>query len=170
VPDIAPCRSAVDAVRRALEVGYRHIDTATMYGNEAYVGRAVEQSGVPRDEIRDDEAAAESRRARAGNAHRALDALRSTTSPVADPSRVSDDDLLPAIGCPCSRLPLRSVSAPLVGLERVVQRGRAPRRSASMRRRACFVGRAPRSEPSGRARRRSSRCRSRASTDSEVSS
>jgi len=44
-------RSAVDAVRRALEVGYRHIDTATMYGNEAQVGQAVAQSGVPRDEI-----------------------------------------------------------------------------------------------------------------------
>jgi 2,5-diketo-D-gluconate reductase A len=44
-------RSAVDAFRRALEVGYRHIDTATMYGNEAQVGQAVAQSGVPRDEI-----------------------------------------------------------------------------------------------------------------------
>ena len=31
-------RSAVDAVRHALEVGYRHIDTATMYGNERQVG------------------------------------------------------------------------------------------------------------------------------------
>src|SRR5262245_33235203 len=40
-----------NAVRRALEVGYRHIDTATMYLNEAVVGRAVRDSGVPRDEI-----------------------------------------------------------------------------------------------------------------------
>ena len=42
---------AYDACRRALEVGYRHIDTATMYGNEAAVGRAVRDSGLPRDEI-----------------------------------------------------------------------------------------------------------------------
>jgi 2,5-diketo-D-gluconate reductase A len=42
---------AYDAVLRALEVGYRHIDTATMYGNEAAVGRAVRDSGLPRDEI-----------------------------------------------------------------------------------------------------------------------
>ena len=44
-------RSAVAAVRSALEVGYRHIDTATMYGNESQVGQAVAESGVPRAEI-----------------------------------------------------------------------------------------------------------------------
>jgi 2,5-diketo-D-gluconate reductase A len=44
-------RSAVDAVLRALEVGYRHIDTATAYGNEEQVGQAVVESGVPREEI-----------------------------------------------------------------------------------------------------------------------
>lgn len=42
---------AYDAVRTALEVGYRHIDTATVYGNEAEVGRAVRDSGVPRADI-----------------------------------------------------------------------------------------------------------------------
>ena len=41
----------VEAVRRALETGYRHIDTAEMYGNEAEVGRAVRESGIPREEI-----------------------------------------------------------------------------------------------------------------------
>jgi 2,5-diketo-D-gluconate reductase A len=40
-----------DAVRAALAVGYRHIDTATMYGNERQVGRALADSGVPRDEV-----------------------------------------------------------------------------------------------------------------------
>jgi diketogulonate reductase-like aldo/keto reductase len=44
-------RSAEDAVRQALEVGYRHVDTATMYDNEREVGRAVAASGVPREEI-----------------------------------------------------------------------------------------------------------------------
>ncbi len=39
------------AVRRALEVGYRHIDTATMYANEDMVGRAIRDSGVPREQI-----------------------------------------------------------------------------------------------------------------------
>jgi 2,5-diketo-D-gluconate reductase A len=42
--------SALEAVRRALEVGYRHIDTATMYGNERQVGQAVAESGVSRAE------------------------------------------------------------------------------------------------------------------------
>lgn len=40
-----------EAVRYALEHGYRHLDTATMYGNEREVGRAVHDSGVPREEI-----------------------------------------------------------------------------------------------------------------------
>jgi 2,5-diketo-D-gluconate reductase B len=35
----------------ALEIGYRHIDTAQMYGNEAEVGEAIAASSVPRDEI-----------------------------------------------------------------------------------------------------------------------
>lgn len=44
-------RQAYDAIRYALDVGYRHIDTATGYGNEAEVGRAIRDSGVARDEI-----------------------------------------------------------------------------------------------------------------------
>jgi diketogulonate reductase-like aldo/keto reductase len=44
-------RQAYDATRWALEAGYRHIDTATAYGNEAEVGAALRDSGVPRDEV-----------------------------------------------------------------------------------------------------------------------
>ena len=38
-------------VSDALEVGYRHIDTAAIYGNEAGVGRAIAASGIPREEL-----------------------------------------------------------------------------------------------------------------------
>ncbi len=38
-------------VAETLEVGYRHIDTAAMYGNEEGVGRAIRASGIPRDEL-----------------------------------------------------------------------------------------------------------------------
>ncbi|QXG77736.1 aldo/keto reductase [Modestobacter sp. L9-4] len=39
------------AVQTALEVGYRHIDTAEMYGNEKGVGEGIRNSGVPREEV-----------------------------------------------------------------------------------------------------------------------
>lgn len=42
---------AYKAVTKALEVGYRHIDTATIYGNEEEVGKAIADSGVSRKEI-----------------------------------------------------------------------------------------------------------------------
>jgi diketogulonate reductase-like aldo/keto reductase len=42
---------AYDSVAAALEAGYRHIDTARAYGNESSVGRAIRDSGIPRDEI-----------------------------------------------------------------------------------------------------------------------
>ena len=41
----------IDSVRNALDVGYRAIDTAQIYGNEAEVGQAIAESGVPRDEL-----------------------------------------------------------------------------------------------------------------------
>jgi 2,5-diketo-D-gluconate reductase A len=44
-------RRGYDAVRYALEVGYRQLDTATVYGNEADVGRAVRDSDISRGEI-----------------------------------------------------------------------------------------------------------------------
>lgn len=40
-----------EAVRTALDAGYRHIDTAAAYFNEADVGKAVKDSGIPREEI-----------------------------------------------------------------------------------------------------------------------
>ncbi|MGP5199439.1 aldo/keto reductase [Brachybacterium alimentarium] len=42
---------AADVVEQALRAGYRHIDTAAVYGNEEGVGRAIRASGVPREEI-----------------------------------------------------------------------------------------------------------------------
>src|SRR5258708_9707076 len=43
--------SACEAVLRALRAGYRHVDTATMYANEAEVGHALRDSGLPRQEV-----------------------------------------------------------------------------------------------------------------------
>lgn len=43
--------STYDAVKKALADGYRHIDTAVAYFNEQEVGRAVKDSGIPRDQI-----------------------------------------------------------------------------------------------------------------------
>jgi diketogulonate reductase-like aldo/keto reductase len=48
VPDGRECE---DAVRWALEAGYRHVDTAQAYRNEASVGRALRDSGVPREDV-----------------------------------------------------------------------------------------------------------------------
>ena len=44
-------RQCVDAVRWALEAGYRHIDTAQAYDNEKSVGKGLLRSGVPREEV-----------------------------------------------------------------------------------------------------------------------
>ena len=44
-------QTVIDSVRNALDVGYRAIDTAQIYGNEAEVGQAIADSGVPREEI-----------------------------------------------------------------------------------------------------------------------
>jgi diketogulonate reductase-like aldo/keto reductase len=48
VPNGPEC---VDAVRWALEAGYRHVDTAQAYGNEESVGRGLVESGVPREDV-----------------------------------------------------------------------------------------------------------------------
>ena len=48
VPDGPECEQAV---RWALELGYRHVDTAQAYGNERSVGNALRDSGVPREDV-----------------------------------------------------------------------------------------------------------------------
>ncbi|ETI45912.1 hypothetical protein L914_09281 [Phytophthora nicotianae] len=47
----APGSETYDAVLAALKLGYRHIDTATVYRNESDVGKAIRDSGIPRNEI-----------------------------------------------------------------------------------------------------------------------
>ena len=48
IPDGPEC---VNAVRWALELGYRHVDTAQAYGNEESVGEGLRQSSIPREEV-----------------------------------------------------------------------------------------------------------------------
>lgn len=43
--------SVTDSVKQALEAGYRHIDTASYYGNEEGIGKALRECGIPREEI-----------------------------------------------------------------------------------------------------------------------
>lgn len=38
-------------IKQALEAGYRHIDTASVYKNESYIGKAIKESNIPREEI-----------------------------------------------------------------------------------------------------------------------
>jgi 2,5-diketo-D-gluconate reductase A len=46
-----PAPETAVAVRRALNVGYRHVDTAEMYGNEAEVGEGIRDAGVAREDV-----------------------------------------------------------------------------------------------------------------------
>jgi diketogulonate reductase-like aldo/keto reductase len=68
-------RECVDAVRWALELGYRHIDTAQAYGNEESVGEGLRESGVARDEVFVTTKFNPARRDPAAEAERSLDRL-----------------------------------------------------------------------------------------------
>lgn len=48
---VRPGKEAYDAVASALKAGYRHVDTAKMYRNEADVGKAIKDSGLARESI-----------------------------------------------------------------------------------------------------------------------
>jgi 2,5-diketo-D-gluconate reductase A len=50
-PSQANTEKAAEIVGLALDVGYRHVDTAQMYGNEEGVGKAIARSGIPRQEL-----------------------------------------------------------------------------------------------------------------------
>lgn len=47
----SPAHQTAQSCLKALEVGYRHIDTAQFYGNESEVGEALRASGLPRDQV-----------------------------------------------------------------------------------------------------------------------
>ena len=51
VYQIPPGKSTAKAVKYALETGYKHIDTAKIYGNESDVGKALKESDVKRDDV-----------------------------------------------------------------------------------------------------------------------
>jgi len=72
-----PPKDTADAVENALEVGYRHLDTAAAYRNEAAVGRAIRASGLDRGEVfvttkcwNDDQGYEQARRAFSGSLER----------------------------------------------------------------------------------------------------
>ena len=48
---LIPGTDCVESVKNAIQVGYRHIDTAQFYGNEKEVGEGIRLSGIPRDQI-----------------------------------------------------------------------------------------------------------------------
>ncbi len=56
-----PAAETAAAVTTALELGYRHLDTAAIYGNEREVGQAIAASGIARDELFVDDEAVERR-------------------------------------------------------------------------------------------------------------
>ena len=48
---LVPPESTVETLSHAIEIGYRHIDTAQMYGNEKEVGQGIRDSGTDRGEV-----------------------------------------------------------------------------------------------------------------------
>jgi diketogulonate reductase-like aldo/keto reductase len=44
-------QQAIESIKYALEIGYRHIDSAEYYQNHKYIAKAIKESGIPRNEI-----------------------------------------------------------------------------------------------------------------------
>jgi hypothetical protein len=98
------------AVATALEVGYRHIDTAARYENEEAVGRAIRNSGIPRDQVFDTTHQGQSRqsharchRSRPGSSPEPLGSLT-----VIPPSPTAPNQAAPNQAAPNQAAPNRS--------------------------------------------------------------
>ena len=80
-------------VRWALELGYRHIDTAQAYRNEESVGRALRDSGMPRDEVFITTKFIPAQRTRRPRPQRSLERLGVDTSTLPDPLAAGRSDV-----------------------------------------------------------------------------
>ncbi|MDZ7702274.1 MAG: aldo/keto reductase [Halobacteriales archaeon] len=106
-------RTAVDAVASALELGYRHVDTAQAYGNEEEVGRAIADAAVDRGDV--------FLTTKVQPTHRSVEAIVDSMAASVDRLGVDAVDLA-LIHWPH---PLADLETVMAGLDAVVDRGLA---------------------------------------------